>query len=134
VTCIASNEAGSLCLTGGRDGKLCLWQWGKDNFFHQVTSCHTYKSSCKHETSPTALIKGFVRTHTTLGVKTGWAYSYSDEGVEFDPQQKNRSVQEKLPIRGHCHMQGVPVIPVNKVVEKKRTIGKRGLRRKRRGT
>jgi hypothetical protein len=31
-------------------------------------------------------------------------------------------------------MQGVPVIPVNKVVEKKRTIGKRGLRRKRRGT
>ena len=36
VTCVTSNESGTLALSGGRDGKLCLWQWGKDHFFHQV--------------------------------------------------------------------------------------------------
>jgi hypothetical protein len=36
VTCCASNTSGFLLLSGGRDGKICIWQWGMDQFLHQV--------------------------------------------------------------------------------------------------
>ena len=36
VACISTNESGNLAVTGGRDGKISIWQWGKDHFFHQV--------------------------------------------------------------------------------------------------
>ncbi len=46
MTCIASNESGTLTLSGGRDGKLCLWQWGKDHFFHQVLLQYLFLTIC----------------------------------------------------------------------------------------
>jgi hypothetical protein len=39
-----------------------------------------------------------------------------------------------LDVRGHCMFKGMPVIPVNRVVDKKRIIGKNGGPRRRRGT
>jgi hypothetical protein len=38
------------------------------------------------------------------------------------------------PVRGHCMCKEMPVIPVNKVVDPKRIIGKNGGPRRRRGT
>ena len=34
VTCLSSN--GHLLASGGVDGRVCLWQWGRDEFLHQV--------------------------------------------------------------------------------------------------
>ncbi len=36
MTCVGSNSSGFLVASGGRDGKVCIWQWGQDHFFHQV--------------------------------------------------------------------------------------------------
>ena len=36
VTCVTTNESGYLILSGGKDGKICIWQWAEDHFPHQV--------------------------------------------------------------------------------------------------
>ena len=36
VTCVTSNKSGYLILSGGKDGKICIWQWAEDHFPHQV--------------------------------------------------------------------------------------------------
>ena len=36
VTCVTSNKSGFLILSGGKDGKICIWQWAEDHFPHQV--------------------------------------------------------------------------------------------------
>ena len=33
---MASNGPGDLLASGGSDGNVCLWQWGRDEFLHQV--------------------------------------------------------------------------------------------------
>ena len=33
---MASNASGDLLASGGSDGNVCLWQWGRDEFLHQV--------------------------------------------------------------------------------------------------
>jgi hypothetical protein len=33
---VSSNSDGSLAVTGGKDGKVCIWIWGGDEFLHQV--------------------------------------------------------------------------------------------------
>ena len=39
VTCVTSNKSGYLIITGGKDGKICIWQWSGDHFPHQVSGC-----------------------------------------------------------------------------------------------
>lgn len=39
VTCVTSNKSGYLIITGGKDGKICIWQWSGDHFPHQVSDC-----------------------------------------------------------------------------------------------
>ena len=36
VTCVTSNKSGFLIISGGKDGKICIWQWAEDHFPHQV--------------------------------------------------------------------------------------------------
>jgi tetrahydromethanopterin S-methyltransferase subunit A len=52
-------------------------------------------------------------------------------GVKFDTKQKKQLFSlRKLPCdcerRGHCMCKEMPVIPVNRVVDEKRIIGKNG--------
>jgi hypothetical protein len=58
--------------------------------------------------------------------------------MEFDPKQKKHCSLRKLPsycaVRGHWMCKEMPVIPVNRVVDKKRIIGKNEGQRRRRGT
>ena len=35
VLCLATNPGGGLLASGGADGRVCLWQWGADQFLHQ---------------------------------------------------------------------------------------------------
>ena len=34
VTCVGCNSRGDLLASGGSDGIVCLWQWGRDEFLH----------------------------------------------------------------------------------------------------
>jgi hypothetical protein len=43
---------------------------------------------------------------------------------------KLSKIQWDLEVRGHCMCKEMPVMPVNKVVDPKRIIGKRGPRRR----
>jgi ligand-binding sensor protein len=61
---------------------------------------------------------------TTFHVKTRWVNSYLDKDVEFD----NSPVTEKSEAIAPC--KEMLVILVNKVVDKKTIIGKRGPRKK----
>ena len=36
VTCVTSNKSGYLIITGGKDGKICIWQWGHDHFPREI--------------------------------------------------------------------------------------------------
>jgi hypothetical protein len=54
--------------------------------------------------------------------------------VHFTFTSKQRPTQSLLQGRGHCICKEMPVIPVNKVVDPKRIIGKNGGPRRRRGT
>ena len=35
VLCLATDPSGALLASGGADGRVCLWQWGADQFLHQ---------------------------------------------------------------------------------------------------
>ena len=37
VTCVVTNQSGFLILSGGKDGKICIWQWTQDHFPHEVS-------------------------------------------------------------------------------------------------
>ena len=36
ITCVTSNKIGNIIVSGGKDGKICMWQWGHDHFPHEV--------------------------------------------------------------------------------------------------
>ena len=36
VICVATNKSGFLILSGGKDGKICIWLWSDDHFPHEV--------------------------------------------------------------------------------------------------
>ena len=35
MLCLATDPGGALLASGGADGRVCLWQWGADQFLHQ---------------------------------------------------------------------------------------------------
>ena len=36
ITSLSCNDKGSLIISGGTDGKVCIWHWGRDEFLHRA--------------------------------------------------------------------------------------------------
>ena len=65
ITTLACNEKGNLIISGGTDGKVCIWHWGRDEFLHKageiyITNLSIQSAKVTHLKQTIFIVKPFL--------------------------------------------------------------------------
>lgn len=100
---MSGNQKGTLLVTGGQDGKVCLWQWGRDAFLHQVAEIYTTnlpvlsaKFTNAMDTAITIAVESYVINYKVIR-KTSQQYH-----IEQDTQRQIKMLGDHRLLCPHC--------------------------------
>ena len=74
ITSLSCNDKGSLIISGGTDGKVCIWHWGRDEFLHRAGEIYITNLPIQSAKVKVNCIEMF--QHENKAYKVAWKITY----------------------------------------------------------